>query len=88
MTQAALTWSGEAQRDHISQRPLVHADYTDLVAQCCWDYSLEVIQLQITDNMNDSMCQQSLMGPHGVFEYMGVCMGRRPKLICSRDQNL
>lgn len=41
------------------------------------------------DNMNDSMCQQSLMGPHGVFEYMGVCMGRRPKLISShRDQNL
>lgn len=32
MTQAALTWPGEAQRDHISQRPLVHADYTDLVA--------------------------------------------------------
>lgn len=41
------------------------------------------------DNMNDSMCQQSLRGPHGMFEYMGVCMGRGPKLISShRDQNL
>lgn len=42
------------------------------------------------DNMNHSVRQQFLRGPHGVFEYMGVCVwDGGPNLISShRDQNL